>query len=310
MQTMFRYLSREKMNKENSAGSRTIREIYRLGTEILQNHRIDNADFDSFEILSKVTGCDRTQYLLHAGEEMPKEKERQYLCDIHLRAKHIPLQYILGKAYFYGNEYIVNQNVLIPRQDTETLVEAVLRRTDSRSRVMDMCTGSGAIIITLALNGHTAENGMSAIGVDISKEALQTAKLNRDRLSAWNVQFVESNLFDGLGESYKGQYDVIVSNPPYIPTSELESLPDEVRLYDPRLALDGHDDGLYFYREITSGCVSYLKDGGWLCYEIGCNQAESVCHIMKKSGFGETEVIKDLAGHDRVVVGRLLKKNL
>lgn len=297
----------------------TIKEAIKAGTIRLKKCNIDNADYDSFALFSDITGIDKTYYFMH-GDEPVNPKNMQIFDEyIGRRCSYEPLQYILGKTWFYGREYTVNENVLIPRADTEVLVEQALKYAgrieadkaevtvpDSRStdedikmHILDMCTGSGCIAITLAL--EIAESHV--VAVDLSEEALNVAVENKDKLGAENVSFVQSNLFDEMAEYRTNQFDIIVSNPPYIETDVIETLSEEVKGFEPVMALDGAKDGLHFYRKITEGAVHFLKNGGCLMYEIGYNQGEAVREIMQAAGFKEVEVIKDYADLDRVVKG-------
>lgn len=217
---------------------------------------------------------------------------------IEQRASHIPLQHILGKTWFYGYEYMVNSDVLIPRQDTEILVGEVIKVTRSGDYILDMCTGSGCIGITLAKKFPECR----VLGVDVSEKALNVAQSNKHNLEAENIDFMRSDLFEELNHDIT--FNTIVSNPPYIPTKVIEGLQEEVRLHDPILALDGMEDGLMFYRKITAQAGDFLETDGYLCYEIGAEQAADVSDIMKKAGFKDITVVKDLAGFDRVVMGR------
>ena len=218
------------------------------------------------------------------------------------------MQHITGRAYFMGYEFCVDERVLVPRQDTEVLVETALTHLkDSRSpKVLDMCTGSGCILLSLLMERQDA----SGTGVDVSEGALTVAKQNRMHLQLENrAEFVQSDLFSGdYFEKNSGntavEYDMLISNPPYIPSGDIPGLMEEVRSHDPVLALDGKEDGLFFYREITAQAGKYLRAGGWLMYEIGCDQGESVPEIMKANDFVNVEVIQDLSGLDRVVIGQ------
>ena len=286
---------------------KTLRDAVNYGKQLLENSSIENARYDATELLLLVLGINRTQYLISSMDNIDSGKLAEYAELINKRAEHIPLQHITGVVNFYGREYRVNANVLIPRQDTEILVEEVMKLTNSESRVLDMCTGSGCIIISLASSGHTAENG--AVAIDISDEALKVADYNKKHNNADYIKLIKSDMFSSCEcEQYKNgenRFDVIVSNPPYIPTKDIEELSEEVRLHDPMLALDGDMDGLKFYKAITKQSVNYLKENGHLCYEIGYNQAEDVRNIMEQCGYADINVIKDLAGLDRVVIGRL-----
>ena len=195
-----------------------------------------------------------------------------------------------------GLDFAVTPAVLIPRQDTEILVEACLKRLKAGSRVLDMCTGSGCILISLLYYGEKC----TGTGADISADALSVARKNAQRNSV-TAEFTESNLF----EKIHGSFDMIVSNPPYIATEEIEGLMPEVRDYEPRLALDGTADGLYFYRKIISGCREFLNPDGMVLFEIGCEQGAAVSKMLHYAGFSEVHVIQDLTHHDRVVFGKL-----
>jgi release factor glutamine methyltransferase len=201
-----------------------------------------------------------------------------------------------------GLDFKVNEHVLIPRQDTEILVEEVLRELHDGMDILDMCTGSGCILISL-LN---YSNDCHGVGVDISEAALAVAEENSEQLlgNNENICFIKSNLF----ENVTGKYDVIVSNPPYIRKNVIPGLMPEVREHDPYIALDGGEDGLDFYREIVDECGKYLYGGGKLYFEIGYDQADAVKNLMEKAGFIDINVVKDYAGLDRVLYGTIGQK--
>ena len=227
---------------------------------------------------------------------MTEEQQHEYQLAVSKRGEHVPLQYIIGEQEFMGLTFKVNPSVLVPRQDTETLVEEALKLCKPNARVLDLCTGSGCIIISMMRNLPDIE----AYAGDISKQALNVAKENAKTYQT-AVNFEKSDLF----EAFSGKFDMIVSNPPYIPTHEIANLMPEVRDFEPTEALDGQEDGLYFYRKIVAGSVEYLKEGGWLLLEIGCEQAAAVTQMMSQFGFKEIAVLQDLAGLDRVVRGYL-----
>lgn len=280
----------------------TIAEAVRAGTAFLQNNNIDNADYDSFALLSHITGISRTDYFVKGNTPLREEAVSQFRKALLDRAAHIPLQHIIGSAWFYGYEFLVNGDVLIPRPDTEILVLEALKVTSKASRVLDMCTGSGCIILTLAKEADITWG----VGVDLSVNALAVAEKNKKKLQAEQVQFIQSDIFNNVSKDIYGNLDLIVSNPPYIRSDVIPTLSDEVRLHDPMMALDGFQDGLFFYRKITKQAGNYLKKGGWLMYEIGHDQGIAVSKIMSECGFKEVSVIKDFAGLDRVVRGILL----
>lgn len=268
------------------------------GAKRLTEAGIDNALYDALELLLAVTGMNQTDWLLHKGGSLPLVEMERYRELIAMRSRHIPLQHIFGTAYFYGRAFQVNKDVLIPRQDTEILVEEALKHLSAKNVVLDLCTGSGCIGITLSL-----ETGCRVLATDVSEAALRVAQENAGALGAQNVVFVQSDIWKAVEEEYR--FDVIVSNPPYIRTKDIESLSVEVKEYDPRLALDGGKDGLYFYREITANAVHHLNPYGWLLFETGCDQAQAVTKLMCDAGFQDIVVIKDYAQLDRVTAGHI-----
>ncbi len=276
-------------------------ECYHKGTTALVEAGIEEAVLDARLLLEYVCNTDRNYLLVHGDNEVAAEQEETYFQKIAMRAKRIPLQQITGVQNFMGLDFQVNEHVLIPRQDTEILVEEVLRQMNDGSRILDMCTGSGCILISLLRYSNWCEG----VGVDISKEALKVAGQNAMRLLSGKThqpsyQFVESDLF----EKVDGQFDIIVSNPPYIRSDVIETLMPEVKEHEPRQALDGSSDGLYFYRRIVEESGRFLKHGGMLYFEIGYDQGAEVSEIMKEKGFADIQVVKDYAGLDRVVYGR------
>lgn len=287
---------------DSTAPKLTYRQMCHNGAAILADAGITDAEYDSFALLEYITGMDRTAYILNGSKSVPEDIAERYDAVIDRRSSHIPLQHITGQAWFYGRGFNVNSDVLIPRQDTEVLVSEALKVINAKDSVLDMCTGSGCIIITLALEKKLGR----ALGADISEAALKVASGNREKLGADDVTFVKSNIFSDINVNDDELFDVIVSNPPYIATGEIETLTEEVRIHDPYIALDGLEDGLHFYREITQQSMNYIKSGGWLLYEIGCTQAHDVSDIMSEYGYSNIKVIKDLAGLDRVVMGQRL----
>ena len=273
----------------------TYREAIETGTRILQKENIADAKIDAWYLLQMACKIDRNFYYLHEEDELTAEQQSEYESTVHKRTEHVPLQYIIGEQEFMGLKFKVNSNVLIPRQDTETLVEEALRVAKPGMRVLDLCTGSGCIIISLAKN--VAD--ISCTGSDISKQALLVAKENA-KANEVEVEWERSDLFENIS----GTFDLIVSNPPYIPTGEIPGLMPEVRDFEPVDALDGKEDGLYFYRIITEKSPEYLTSDGYLYFEIGYDQGEAVSAMMRQCGYTQVEVIKDLAGNDRVVKGR------
>ena len=273
----------------------TLEELLTTGISRLTEAGIEEANIDSAYLLEYALHVNRVSYILNKNQEVSEKDAEKFLSVIKKREERIPLQHITGEQEFMGYSFLVNEHVLIPRQDTEILVEQVARVAEGK-RVLDMCTGSGCILLSLA----KLCNLQSALGVDLSKEALEVANRNRERLQC-DAEFIQSDLF----EQVTGSFDVIVSNPPYIETEVITGLMEEVREHEPYMALDGGQDGLIFYRRIVSEAGKYLSENGYLCFEIGYNQGLEVKKLMEEVGFVECQVIKDLAGLNRVVMGHL-----
>lgn len=255
---------------------------------------VEEAAVDAWLLFSYDKKVDRTWYLLNRTQRASGEEQEAYLKLIARRCERVPLQHITGEQEFMGLPFRVTPDVLIPRQDTEVLVEECLRHLAPGNVFLDLCTGSGCILVSLL---HYAK-GTAGTGADLSGKALSVAKGNVE------ANGVEARLVQGdLFEPVTGTFDLIVSNPPYIASAEIETLTPEVREHEPRMALDGTADGLFFYKRIVQESPSYLKEGGWLCMEIGYDQGAAVQQLMEARGFVTVSVIKDLAGLDRVVSG-------
>lgn len=303
------------------------KEVYEAGREALQEAGIDEAALDARLLLEYVCGTDRNTLLAHGEREVSEEEYGRYRELIEKRAVHVPLQHLTGGQDFMGLTFLVNKDVLVPRQDTEVLVEEVMKNLHDGMRILDLCTGSGCILLSLL---HYS-NDCTGVGVDLSAEALAVARENYERLRIerpeMKARFLEGDLFAALStegvseaaavsktgtaavwnagekERADGRFDIIVSNPPYIETDVMSTLMPEVREYEPRIALDGGADGLVFYRRIAQEAGRHLNGGGMLFFEIGCEQADAVREIMEEAGFREIQVVKDFAGLDRVISG-------
>ena len=273
----------------------TYREAVEFGTKCLTDAGVPDAALDAWYLLQMVCKIERSYYYVHGEEDITQDAQKEYEIAVQKRAEHIPLQYIIGEQEFMGLRFKVNSNVLIPRQDTETLVEQVLKIGKPGMQVLDLCTGSGCVLISVLKNAPE----LTGMGSDISKTALLVAKENA-KLHEVDAEWVRSDLFDNITETF----DVIMANPPYIPTGEILSLMPEVRDFEPENALDGGADGLDFYRKIAGQVKDYLNPGGYVYMEIGYDQGEAVSELMRNAGFTEVEVIKDLARNDRVVKGK------
>lgn len=313
----------------------TIKEYINHATDILKAAEIDAPAIEAGVILCYILKCDKAYLYAHDDVEL-NEGQASLLSNIlEQRAKNVPVQYLTGETEFMSLPFKVSPDVLIPRQDTEILVEKCIEvigqisRTKRNAaiknesiiyknnmekhtgadactgsnqrevRVLDMCTGSGCIAVSIA--SYCSE--CMVVACDISQEALEVAKINSKlNLVKNRLEFCCGNLFEALKDNQK--FDLIVSNPPYIETKTITELQKEVRNYEPHLALDGGRDGLDFYRSITALAPAHLFPGGYLAFEIGYNQAESVSELMHKD-FETIEIIKDLGRNDRVVIGRL-----
>ena len=313
----------------------TLFELLTQGTECLERAESPDAGNDAKLLLLEAFGLDMTHFLLNRMQKMPEDQRvsecvEKYQEWIVRRAKRVPLQQILGSQEFMGMEFFVNEHVLIPRQDTETLVELVLEREcrnerqneqpdehecenhgkiqrniQNKKRVLDLCAGSGCIGISLAVLGgfeYVAE-------ADLSEEALKVTRKNVERLvqgAGTSVECFHGDLFSAIPDGAE-PFDILVLNPPYIPTKVIEGLEPEVRDHEPMMALDGTEDGLLFYRRIAKEAGRVLAPGASVYLEIGYDQGEAVRELLPEQGFTEIEVHKDLAGNDRVVCGRFVE---
>ena len=275
-----------------------IREALNKGSNILKESDIEYFKEDALELLSVILDTDKINIILNGEELLDSDTEEQYFNWIKRRSEKEPLKYIIGYAEFFGLVLKVKNGVLIPRVDTETLVEEVIAIEKEKKNILDMCCGSGAIGIALAKN----IKGSTVTLADISEIAEEVTKENIDRLEIHNAKFLHSNLFENIGAN---KFDVIVSNPPYIRADVINTLMEDVKDYEPHLALDGGEDGLYFYNKITEEAIIHLCEGGYLCYEIGYDQGDEVRELMENAGFKNVRIIKDLAGNDRVAIGHL-----
>ncbi|MCR5823137.1 MAG: peptide chain release factor N(5)-glutamine methyltransferase [Lachnospiraceae bacterium] len=280
----------------------TYKELLKEITDRLKATNVPEAESDAWRLFEGITGFDRATLFLRGNETADHEKEAKALEWTDRRLTGCPVQYIIGTQEFCGFEFEVAPDTLIPRFDTEVLVDVVSKEASGKS-VLDMCTGTGCILISLARLCDLE----TAVGCDISEKAVELAKRNAKRNgTAEKTLFFVGDLFEALKDTEfeDHKFDIIVSNPPYIRSADIEELSPTVRDFEPRRALDGMEDGLCFYRRITKEATYSLKDNGLLAYEIGWDQGACVSAIMKDHGFKEIEVIKDYAGLDRIVIGR------
>lgn len=286
----------------------TVREMIREGGRRLLAAHCSDSQLDAELLYYHLTGTDRVGLFLRANQEVDQETQEKYFALIAEREKRIPLQHITGVQEFMGLDFEVNKNVLIPRQDTEILVEEAARiihgenpvtRSRKAWKVLDLCCGSGAIGISIARICSNAK----VTCADYSSEALEVAQRNAVSNRA-KVKFRHGDLFGAVG---RRKYDIIVSNPPYIKSHRIPILQDEVKIHEPMMALDGGEDGLVFYRKIVQQARQHLKKNGVLIFEIGHDQAEEVTQLIQETGhFKKVYVVKDLPGHDRVVYAETL----
>ena len=277
-----------------------LKDILDDGKKALKKSKIENADYDATEILLNLLDMDMARFLFECEDDLENKYDRNSISNIisefdeliNARANHYPLQYILGESYFCGLRFNVNREVLIPRQDTETLVEKVIAdNPDKNKYILDMCTGSGCIAVALAALG----NYKLIVGSDISTDALNVAAKNAEELVPeinfgdemnQHVYFVQSDMFDDLDKIKERlgieTFDIITANPPYIRSADIKSLQDEVRRYEPLLALDGDKDGLKYYKKIAESAKDYLSDEGRIYLEIGYDQADDVKKLFTK----------------------------
>lgn len=264
----------------------TYRELVKEGKAVTEDAEV---------LFRELFDWDLSRYLLDLSKEAEEEEILLYREALQKRKAHVPLQHITGHAPFFGRDFKVSDKVLIPRFDTEILVEEVIESLRQRpaGTALDLCTGSGIIALTLALETDLIYITAS----DISEEALKVAEENQKSLKADKVRFILSDMFENISE----RFDLIVSNPPYIRSTDIETLSPEVRDHDPRKALDGGEDGLYFYRIIAEQGKNHLKPDGRMFLEIGYDQGEDVYRILSENGYKDIRIIKDLSQKDRVI---------
>lgn len=293
----------EKISEKKSFKDENIN-LLSKSIQYLKKCNVENARLDAEYIFSYVLGVKRISLMLNFDEEISEENKnliRQYIVR---RGKYRePLQYIVKEWEFYGYPIKVDGRVLIPRQDTEILVEQCifLMKEKENPKILDIGTGSGAISIALAKELPESE----VLGLDVSDDALKMAVENRELNNVSNLKFLKSDVFQYVREK---NYDLIVSNPPYIPVEEYNELMPEVKEYEPRMALTDGGDGYYFYKKISEESVNYLKNGGYLAFEVGYNQGETVSQLMEKNGFQIIGRVADYGGIERVIIGRKEEK--
>jgi len=283
----------------------TIREAQNWASSFLTKQNIEEAQLEAEVFIRSLYGWERSQLFLHWHEQISEEKLLQLKDWLNRRSEHEPIQYIVGTQEFFGREFLVNLSVLIPRPETELLIEEVLQRAkeiwhDKPISVVDIGTGSGAIAITLALE----KPNWQVSTVDISNDAIETAMSNAERLEA-SLNFLHGDVLEPMVKSNQ-KVDIIISNPPYIPSQDVLELMSDVREYEPKLALDGGKDGLDFYRKIMNQSQKVLKRPGIIAFEIGIHQSEAIQELFARSGATFYYVKSDFQGIPRVAIARYL----
>lgn len=279
-----------------------INELIKIGVDKIKGRQYSNPVLEATLLLGKLMNVDKVYILTHGRDTVPEEIVEKYMEAIKKRSQGYPIQYIIKEKEFMGLNFYVEEGVLIPRADTEIIVEYILEYIDKiypqeEIKVLDIGIGSGAIGLSIAYY----KKNTFVYGVDISPEALKIASINRDRFKLENVKLLESDLFDKINKEEK--FHIIVSNPPYIPTGDIDKLQEEVKNYEPRIALDGGKEGIAFYRRIIPESREYLEEEGLLIFEIGYDQGKQVEAIMEQEGFKAVKILKDLQGLDRAVLG-------
>lgn len=279
-----------------------INELIKIGVDRIKGRLYSNPVLEATLLLSKLMKVDKVYIYTHGKEQVPEEIVEEYIKAIEKRSKGYPIQYIIKEKEFMGLDFYIEEGVLIPRPDTEVIVEYILAYIDKNHpneniKVLDIGIGSGAIGLSVAYY----RKNTYVYGVDISPKALKVAEINRDRFKLVNVKLLESDLFEKIDKDEK--FHIIASNPPYIPTETIDRLQEEVKNYEPRIALDGGREGMDFYRRIVPESKEYLNEKGLLILEIGYDQGKQVRDLMLKEGFKDVKILKDLQGLDRAVLG-------
>lgn len=276
-------------------GSTSYRKLFAKAFDLLKSSGIENVEYDIKAILTDTFGLDLNKFILDMDNEFESDKdlEAKYLSRIEKRKKHIPLQYIINKQNFYGLDFYVDESVLIPRYDTENIVDSIVKDCEENKclSVLDLCTGSGCIAVSLKKSGFE-----KVYAADISDKALAVAKHNA-KLNNADIIFLQGDLYENFSKEIR--FDIIVSNPPYISTDEIARLEKQVKDFEPKLALDGGRDGLDFYKKIINLSKDFLNNKGRLYLEIGYDQSKDVVDLAKKEGYDNIVIIKDLSGRDR-----------
>ncbi len=285
----------------------TVADIARWATDDFRARGLESPRLEAELLVAFALGVNRMQIIVDGARPLTPPELAKLRELVKRRRAREPMAYLRGEREFYGLVYKVDKRVLVPRPDTETLIDVALARTPDVAmggRILDLCTGSGCVAITLAKQRPTAD----IVATDLSTEALAVARENAFRLGAYNVAFAQGDLYEALDRTKlpwsPPRFELVVSNPPYISSSECETLMPDVRDFEPRMALDGGDDGLVFYRKIVEKLPEYLVPGGVVAVEVGAGQAPDVAELFARAGLSDIESRKDLAHIERVVSAR------
>ena len=283
-----------------------VNELLKMGMTLIEEVEYSNPLLESILILSDILKVDKGYIYSHGEREIEKYLEDEFIKTMKKRSQNYPIAYLLGKKEFMGLDFYLEEGVLIPRPDTEIMIEYIIDYVkenygDKEINILDIGTGSGAIALSIA----SFLPFTKVYGIDIDSLAIRISEKNKEILNIGNVNFYRGDLFGALDGLVDEKFQIIVSNPPYIKREDIEGLQRDVKDFEPLRALDGGKDGLDFYRRITRDSKEYLQDNGILIYEIGFNQGERVKDILEGQGFSNVDILKDLQGHDRVVFGVL-----
>lgn len=286
-----------------------INRLLQKGIDLIKDRPYTNPSLEATLLLSRLLKVDKIYIYTHGKEKVSEPVVEKFLELIEKRAKGYPIQYIINEKEFMGLDFYVEEGVLIPRSDTEILVDYVLGYIDNKYKnksinLLDLGFGSGAIALSVAYY----RSSVTVYGVDMYDAPIRVAEINKERFKLTNVHLFKGDLFQGI-KDVKEKFHIIASNPPYIPRDDIDKLQDEIKYYEPREALDGGSDGLNFYRRIIPESKKYLTDEGLLIFEIGYDQGQSVKNMLLVEGFVNVNILKDLQGLDRVVLG-VFKKEL
>lgn len=278
-----------------------VSELIAKGMTLIEGKEFSNPGLESILVLSQLLNVDKSYIYIHGDKDVEESIEDAFINIMEKRAQGHPLQYLLNEEEFMGLKFYVEKGVLIPRPDTEVLVEFIIDYIKSQKiNLLDIGVGSGAISLSIAEYCPATR----VYGIDIEDIPIKIANLNKEKLKISNAHFYKGDLFGALEDNnIDERFHIIVSNPPYIKTSDIEDLQIEVKDHEPLTALDGGQDGLDFYRRISKGALDYLMPEGMLIYEIGFDQGSQVMDILNKEGYKDISILKDYQGHHRVVYG-------